>query len=40
VICDQVRTISKDRLGRKYGSLSKAALAEVESRLKFLLDFA
>jgi mRNA interferase MazF len=39
VICDQIRTISKGPLGRKYGSLSQAALAEVETRLKFLLDF-
>ena len=39
VICDQVRTISKERLGRRYGVLSRAALAEVETRLKFLLDF-
>jgi len=39
VICDQVRTISKERLGKRYGFLSRAALAEVESRLKFLLDF-
>jgi mRNA interferase MazF len=39
VICDQVRTISKERLGKRYGTLSRTALAEVESRLKFLLDF-
>jgi mRNA interferase MazF len=38
LICDQVRTISKERLGRRYGMLSRAALAEVETRLKFLLD--
>jgi mRNA interferase MazF len=40
VICDQVRTIAKERLGRRYGVLSRAALTEVETRLKFLLDFA
>ena len=38
LICDQVRTISKERLGRRYGILSRTALAEVETRLKFLLD--
>jgi mRNA interferase MazF len=37
VICDQVRTVSRDRLGRRFGMLSRAALAEVETRLKFLL---
>jgi len=39
IICDQVRTISKERLGKKYGAVNRAVLAEVESRLKFLLDF-
>jgi mRNA interferase MazF len=38
VICDQVRTISKRRLGKRYGSLAPATMAEVELRLKFLLD--
>ena len=40
IICDQIRTISHERLGRKYGSVSRSVLAEVETRLKFLLDFA
>jgi mRNA interferase MazF len=39
IICDQVRTISRERLGKKYGALSRTVLAEVETRLKFLLDF-
>ena len=39
VICDQIRTISKDRLGRRYGVLARGTLAEVETCLKFLLDF-
>src|SRR5205823_12030455 len=29
LICDQVRTISKERLGRRYGVASRATLAEV-----------
>jgi len=40
VICDQIRTISAERLSKRYGVLSRHALAEVETRLKFLLDFA
>ena len=39
IICDQVRTISKERLGKKYGAVNRGVLAEVEIRLKFLLDF-
>jgi mRNA interferase MazF len=39
IICDQVRTISKERLSKKYGVLNRTILAEVEIRLKFLLDF-
>ena len=38
IICDQVRTISKDRLGRPFGAVAAATLAEVERRLRFLLD--
>lgn len=39
VICDQIRTVSKSRLGKRYGKLSGEMLAEVVRRLKFLLDF-
>jgi len=38
IICDQVRTISKARLGHCYGAVSRSVLAAVEERLKFLLD--
>ena len=38
IICDQVRTISKDRLGKRFGAVSPVVLAEVERRLKFMLD--
>lgn len=38
LICDQVRTIAKDRLGKCLGRISPQTLVEVEGRLKFLLD--
>jgi len=38
IICDQVRTISKDRLGRRFGTVHDSTLTEVERRLRFLLD--
>ena len=38
IICDQVRTISRDRLSRRFGTVSSATLAEVEERLRFLLS--
>jgi mRNA interferase MazF len=37
IMCDQVRTVSKDRLARRFGTVSASTLAEVELRLKFLL---
>ena len=38
IICDQIRTISIERLGKRYGVVSAKTLSEVERRLKFLLD--
>lgn len=38
LICEQVRTISRERLGRRFGALARATMAEVELRLKFLLE--
>ena len=38
IMCDQVRTISIDRLTRRFGTVSPARLAEVEMRIRFLLD--
>jgi mRNA interferase MazF len=37
IICDQIRTISRDRLSRRLGVLSKTTMAEVDERLKLLL---
>jgi mRNA interferase MazF len=38
IICDQIRTISSDRLIRRFGVVSGKTLAEVDQRLRFLLD--
>jgi mRNA interferase MazF len=38
ILCDQVRTLSKDRLGNApWGSISASTLAEVEKILRVLL---
>jgi mRNA interferase MazF len=38
ILCDQLRTISKDRLGKApWGTISPTTLAEVEKTLRFLL---
>ncbi len=38
ILCDQLRTISKDRLGKvPWGSVSDATLGAVETALRFLL---
>src|SRR5438445_10994623 len=38
ILCDQLRTISKDRLGKApWGAVSAATLAEVEKALRMLL---
>jgi mRNA interferase MazF len=39
IICDQVRTISVQRLTSRYGAVGAATLLEVERRIRFLLDF-
>jgi mRNA interferase MazF len=38
ILCDAIRSISKDRLISKWGALSREAIAEVEDRLRILLD--
>lgn len=37
IICDQVRTVSAERLAKRLGNVGAQTLAEVERRLKFLL---
>ena len=38
ILCDQVRTISKDRLGKTpWGPVAAATLADVETALRMLL---
>ena len=38
IICDQVRTIASERLTKCFGRISPESLAQVEERLRFLLD--
>lgn len=38
VLCEQVRAISKDRLGKALGNLVRSELASVEAALKITLD--
>jgi len=37
ILCEAIRSISKDRLISKWGALSREAIAEVEGRLRILL---
>ena len=38
VVCEAIRSLSKDRLISRWGMLSHEAMAEVEDRLRILLD--
>src|SRR2546422_9869594 len=38
ILCEAIRSISKDRLISRWGALSREAVAEVEDRLRILLD--
>jgi len=38
IICDQVRTIARERLERRIGLVSAQSLQDVEERLRFLLE--
>jgi mRNA interferase MazF len=37
ILCDQIRTISKERLGRRVGTVSPSKLARVEEIVRVLL---
>jgi mRNA interferase MazF len=37
ILCEAIRSISKDRLISRWGTLSREAVAEVEDRLRILL---
>src|SRR5207253_9852637 len=37
-MCDQVRTISKTRLDRRWGTVSPSTIQTVEDRLRILMD--
>jgi mRNA interferase MazF len=38
ILCDAVRSISKDRLVKKWGTLSAAVVNDIEDRLRILLE--
>ena len=38
IMADQPRAISRDRLGRRHGSISPEAMKRVEQALRFVLD--
>jgi len=37
ILCDQIRCISTERLGERWGAISEAVLAEVEDRVMTVL---
>jgi mRNA interferase MazF len=37
VLCDQLRTISKNRLSTRWGTISAGTLAQIENAVRFLL---
>lgn len=38
VLCDQIRTIAKERLGARRGEIAEATMHRVAERLRVLLD--
>jgi mRNA interferase MazF len=38
ILCEAIRSLSKDRLISRWGVLSKEVMSEVEDRLRILLD--
>lgn len=38
VLCDQIRTVAKERLGARRGELSPATMRRCDERLRVLLD--
>ena len=38
ILCDAVRSISKDRLSKKWGAVSSSVLADIEDRMRILLE--
>lgn len=38
VLCDQVRTVSVERLSRRVGALSRTSMQLIDERLRILLD--
>jgi mRNA interferase MazF len=38
ILCDQIRTLSRDRLERRTGAATATTMKEVEDRLRLLLE--
>ena len=38
ILCEAIRSVSKDRLIARWGTLSQEVIVEVEDRLRILLD--
>jgi mRNA interferase MazF len=38
VMCENLRSISRERLGKRLGSIDRVTMREVEDRLRVLLD--
>lgn len=38
VLCDQIRTVSAERLSRRVGALSRTSMQSIDERLRILLD--
>ncbi|MGC2625871.1 MAG: type II toxin-antitoxin system PemK/MazF family toxin [Candidatus Udaeobacter sp.] len=38
ILCEAIRSVAKDRLVSRWGMLSHEVMAEVEDRLRILLD--
>jgi len=38
ILCEAIRSVSKERLLSRWGALSQEVMAEVEDRLRILLD--
>jgi mRNA interferase MazF len=38
ILCDQIRSLARDRLSRRLGRVSEGTLSKVEERIRILLE--
>jgi len=38
ILCDQIRTVAKERLGARRGEIAQTTMHRIEERLRVLLD--